>query len=152
MDDEEHHLSILSLRFWRVGSSIICYFYCFSYLYMPLYHLYDFSIAFMFVSKPARSVMQILLQKTGNSNQISLFISSSLVFVQASWNQYQENSEFLGFRFGVLVLWLPTIDAELCTYKVPTFVAIKYQENVFFVTAIMNFHFDNTWLSNTSVP
>ena len=37
MDDEERRLSILSLQFWRVGSDIICYFYNFSYLRMPLY-------------------------------------------------------------------------------------------------------------------
>ena len=46
-------LSILSPQFWRVGSANICYFYNFSYLYMPLYQFYTFSTAFMFESKPA---------------------------------------------------------------------------------------------------
>ena len=55
VDDEERCLSILSLWLWWVGSAIICYFYHFSYLYMPLYWFYAFSAEFMFESKPARS-------------------------------------------------------------------------------------------------
>ena len=50
MDDEERRLSIPSLQFRRVGSAIICYFYHFSYLYMPSYQFYTFSTAFMFES------------------------------------------------------------------------------------------------------
>ena len=41
-----------SLVFWWVGSGAICYFYRFIYLYMPLYQLYTFSMAFMLKSKP----------------------------------------------------------------------------------------------------
>ena len=52
MDDEERHLSNFSLRFWRVGSAIICYFYRFSYFYMPLYQFYAFSRASLYESKP----------------------------------------------------------------------------------------------------
>ena len=53
MDDDERRLSIFSLRFWRVKSAIICYFYNVSYLYMPLYQFYNLSTAFMFKIKPA---------------------------------------------------------------------------------------------------
>ena len=47
MDYEEHRMSIFSFQFWREGNDIICYFYNFSYLYMPLYQFYTFSTAFV---------------------------------------------------------------------------------------------------------
>ena len=52
MNDEERHLSIFSLWFWRVGSVIICYFYHFSYLYMTLYQFYAFSRPYIFEINP----------------------------------------------------------------------------------------------------
>ena len=52
MDDEEYCLTIFSLQFWRVSSAIICYFYRFSYFYMPLYQFYAFSRASLYESKP----------------------------------------------------------------------------------------------------
>ena len=57
MDDEELHMSSLSLQFWRVRIAIICYFYHFSYLYLPLDQFYAFSTAFMFEIKLARIIL-----------------------------------------------------------------------------------------------
>ena len=51
MDYEERRLGVLSLRFWRACSAIICYFYNLSYLYMNLNQFYAFSVVFMFESK-----------------------------------------------------------------------------------------------------
>ena len=49
-----------SLRFLAGGIAIICYFYHFSYISIPLYQFYTFSTEFMFKSKPARIINSCL--------------------------------------------------------------------------------------------
>ena len=66
--------------------------------------------------------------KTGNSELLSVFMSSSWVFVQSSWNLHQNKYYFLRIHFDILVLRFPAIYSYICMYKVPTLVIGRYQE------------------------
>ena len=118
MDDEEHHLSILNIRFWRDSSAIIWYFYNNSYLYMSLYQFYTLSTAFMFESKPARLFVNFKLRQPIRMLRWGFGLIQNLIlsFLLVAW---AENPNVIRTLFWIHLI-TPTLTMRLMPILTPT--------------------------------